>query len=264
MAGTALHADHGAVRSTSVIAAVAVLGALVAAGASGSRGAATAAPSFQLVFDGRHNAALLHEGTFTTSASFCAAGTAADLSVDSVSDTALREFTCAGAGGDFTARVTPLPAEHGGNGLWQIVAGPGVLANLRGKGTWSSTRLSGRLDDPATIAFRSTWQGVADFDVSPPSIAISSAVAHRLKRPKGAYALRVVLAFDDAVTYLVQVVDPRRPKSFLLYKPGTSAGAVTSTFRVKPAKGARSLRLTIAASDTVGNDATAETTVRLR
>ena len=187
------------------------------------------------------------------------------MSVDSVSETALRTFSCAGAAGGFTARVTPLPAEHGGNGVWQIIDGTGPLANLRGTGTWSSTRLSGALDDPATITFRSTWDGVADFDVTPPSIDVSNAVARRLKRPKGAYTLRLVLALDDAVSYLVQVVDPRKPKSFLVYKPGTTTGGtVTRSIRLRPAKDARSMRVTVTASDAVGNEATATTAVRLR
>src|SRR4051812_41691292 len=74
-----------------------------------SRGAgATLSPSsFQLVFDGKHNAELLHEGTFTTSSPLCLSGSAMDVSVEATTDTAVRRFTCA-AGGDFTAKVTPL------------------------------------------------------------------------------------------------------------------------------------------------------------
>jgi hypothetical protein len=87
--------------------------------------ARTAPLSFRLVFDGRHNAALLHEGTFTSSASFCPSGSAADVSVEATTDTALRRFTCLGGGGDFSARIAPLPAEHGGTGTWQIVDGTG-------------------------------------------------------------------------------------------------------------------------------------------
>ena len=99
----------------------------------GSGGAGAAVPSsFHLVFDGRHNAALLHEGTFTTSSSWCRSGTAADTAIDEATLTATRVFRCAG-GGDFTAKVTPLNAEHGGIGAWQIVAGSGTLADLRGE-----------------------------------------------------------------------------------------------------------------------------------
>ncbi len=66
-------------------------------------------------------------------AATCPSGSAADVSVEATTDTALRRFTCAG-GGDFSARIAPLPAEHGGTGTWQIVDGTGPLAGLRGKG----------------------------------------------------------------------------------------------------------------------------------
>jgi hypothetical protein len=229
----------------------------------------TAAPSFRLVFDGKHNAALLHEGTFTTSASFCPSGSAADVSVEATTDTALRRFACSGGGGDFSARIAPLPAEHGGMGTWQIVDGTGPLADLRGKGTWTSTRLSGRPDDPATITFRSSWEGVAAFDVSPPASAITSATARKLKRPKGAYAMRVVLSLTDnggdLVSYLFQVVDPRKPRSSLIYKLGqTSSGSAALTFRIKPAKGTRALRVDVVATDAVGNETPAKKLLRLR
>src|SRR5438270_14092632 len=59
-----------------------------------SRGAgATLSPSsFQRVFDGKHNAELLHEGTFTTSLPLCLSGSAIDVSVEATTDTAVRRF----------------------------------------------------------------------------------------------------------------------------------------------------------------------------
>jgi len=247
---------------------VLLIAAVMVAGANATRGARTAVTSFHLVFDGKHNAALLHEGLFTTSASFCSTGSAADVSIDSSTETSTRRFSC-GSAGDFTAQVTPLPAEHGGIGSWQIVDGSGSLANLRGKGTWTSTRLSGRLDDPATITFRSTWDGVADFDVSPPTVGVSSSSARKLSRPKGAYTLRVVLSLSDGegnlVVYSLQVVDPRKPVKVLAYKVGqTRTGSATSTVRLKPAKRTRILQLKIDASDALGNAAALVKTVRLK
>src|SRR6476659_7771765 len=112
------------------------LGVAIAAVALLSTGGAVAAPaSFQLVFDGKHQANLLHEGTFTTSSSSCPTGTTEDVSIDEPTLTAMRQFTC-DAGSSFMAKVGPLPAEHGGAGAWQIVAGSGALADLRGKGTF--------------------------------------------------------------------------------------------------------------------------------
>jgi hypothetical protein len=159
-------------------------------------GATSAASTFELVFDGRHTPDLLHEGTFTTSPTFCSSGQAADVSVDSSTDTATRTFRCSGSG-EFTARVTPLPAEHGGGGSWQIVGGSGAFANLRGKGRWRSIPLGGSSSDPATITFRSTWTGMVDFDVSPPTVAFSKATARKPKRPRGAYSLRLLLSLHD-------------------------------------------------------------------
>src|SRR5689334_15297923 len=116
MASTAAAANHAGVHTGRMLTIAAA--ALLAAPGVG----ATPPPSFHLVFDGRHNQALLHEGTFTTSSSWCSSGSAADVSIDDPTLTATRRFTCAG-GGDFTATVSPLRAEHGGSGSWQIVSG---------------------------------------------------------------------------------------------------------------------------------------------
>jgi len=53
--------------------------------------------------------------------------------------------------------VGRLSAEHGGTGTWQIVSGTGSLADLRGKGNFTSVRTGGDPNDPETITFRSTW-----------------------------------------------------------------------------------------------------------
>ena len=55
---------------------VLALAAFAVGGAAGVR----ATPSgFELVLDGRHRPDLTHEGTFTTTASFCPSGSAVDL-----------------------------------------------------------------------------------------------------------------------------------------------------------------------------------------
>jgi hypothetical protein len=245
-----------------------VVAALMAAGATATGGSRAAPASFKLIFEGRHNAALLHEGTFTSSVVGCPSGSAADVSFDTDTESALRRFSCAGSNGEFTARVAPLPAEHGGLGSWQIVAGNGPLANLRGKGTWTSTRLAGRPDDPATIVFRSTWDGVADFDVTAPTVGVSSVGVRKLRRPKGTYRLRVVLALSDAegggVSYRLEVVDPRKPLNLLGWKKGEATATSVATVRIHPAKTTRVLQLKIAANDAVGNAATFTKTVRLK
>ena len=270
MAENADAANHWGVKRRRLVstAAAVLVAALVAAGATATGGSRAAPASFKLVFDGRHNAALLHEGTFTSSVVGCPSGTAVDVSFDTETESALRKFTCAGSKGELTARVAPLPAEHGGLGSWQIVAGAGPLATLRGKGTWTSTRLAGRPDDPATIVFRSTWDGVADFDVTAPTVGVSSAGARKLRRPKGTYRLRVVLSLSDAeggvVSYRLEVFDPRKPLNLLGWKKGETTATSVAMVRVHPAKTTRFLQLKIAANDAVGNNTTFTKTIRFR
>ena len=82
------------------------------------------------------------------------------------------------SGARFIADVGPLFNEQDGSGTRQIVSGTGPLADLRGKGTWHSVRLRGVDSDPTTISFRNTWDGVADMDASPPTIAVTSSSVH--------------------------------------------------------------------------------------
>ena len=230
-------------------------------------GARRAPTEFRLVFDGKHTPALMHEGPFTTSASFCATGYAADRTIEADTDTAVRAFTCAGTTNSFTARITPVPAEHGGNGSWRIASGTGTLADLRGKGTWSSVRLSGSDGDPASITYRSTWQGLVDFDTAPPAIRVTKSSARKLRRPAGAYQLTFALRFDEpagsAVSYELTVVDPRN--SLQTSKFGeTTTGTAAVGLRVRPTKRTRILRVKVVATDPVGNTAELTTTRRIK
>lgn len=246
-----------------------VLGVAIAAVALLSTGGAAAAPAaFQLVFDGKHQTNLLHEGTFTTSYSSCPTGTAEDVSIDEATLTALRQFTC-DAGGSFTAKVGPLPAEHGGSGSWQIVEGSGPLADLRAKGTFTSVRLAGDPNDPETITFRSTWTGVADLDATPPTTGVRHWHAKKLKRPKGAYKVTLALLLTDngggPVSYELELVDPKKPSHSFAFKLGkTATGSVTRSLRIKVGKRTRRVRLKIEATDAVGNQSAFAKTFRLR
>jgi len=232
-------------------------------------GAGVAAPaSFQLVFDGKHQANLLHEGTFTTSFSSCPAGTAKDVSIDETTLTALRQFTC-DTGGSFTAKVGRLSAEHGGTGTWQIVSGTGSLADLRGKGNFTSVRTGGDPNDPETITFRSTWTGLADLDATPPVTRVAHWHAKKLERPKRTYTVKLTLSLTDngggAVSYALRIADPRKPSNALVFKSGkTSSGSVTKSFRIKVRRGTRRLRVKVDAGDAVGNQTSFAKTYRLR
>jgi hypothetical protein len=241
-----------------------VLGTVLAA-LTGLGGAEAASPAFQLVLDGRHDAQLQHEGTFTSGASWCPSGSITEIGVDATTDTATRRFSCSG-GAEFTATIRPLPAEHGGSGTWQIIGGSGPLADLRGKGTFTSTLVSGKPDEPATITFRSTWTGVADFDVDPPAITVASAIARRLVRPAGSYAVRVAVTLADSggsISYVLQVVDPKHPAKAFVYRVGRASGIVAATARIKVPSGMRAVRLQVEATDPVGNSSTLSRTIRL-
>jgi len=250
-----------------VLRGVALALATVASVAAGADGARRAPTTFRLVFDGQHTPALLHEGPFTTSASFCAAGHAADTNIEADTETAVRSFRCDGSADTFTARITPVPAEHGGNGGWRIVAGTGTLADLRGMGTWTSVRLGGTDDDPRTITYRSTWQGVVDFDAAPPAISVSRSTARKLKRPKGAFQLVFALSFDEpagnAVSYELTVVDPAT-KLRTARTGETTTGKASVALRLRPAKRTRVLTVAVEATDPLGNAAHLATKRRIR
>jgi hypothetical protein len=255
-------AHHCRVRT----ACVATIAALVVLSTGGAGAAAPS--SFQLVFDGKHNASLLHEGPFSTTSPFCPSGTAADVSVDEATLTALRRFTCS-AGGGFTAKVGPLPAEHGGSGSWQIVAGAGPLTDLRGKGTFASVRLSGDPADPSTITFRSTWTGLTDLDATPPTGHVTHWRATKLKHPKRTYRIQLGLSLTDngggPISYTLQLVDPRKPSNAIAFKLGTTGtGSLTRKLRIKVAKRTRRVQLKIHASDALGNESAFAKTFRLR
>lgn len=265
MAQTVGAADHARMNSRALLAAAAALTVAVAVPSAGNSRAS--ASEFELVFDGKHTPSLLHEGPFTTSASFCRSGFAVDTAVDPATESASRKFTCAATGATFIARVGRLPAEHGGSGTWQITEGSGPLADLRGKGTWSSVRLGGNPVDPATITFRSTWKGVADLDASAPTVAVAKRSVQKLRRPKGVYRLRLALSLQDAnaVSYTLAVIDPRRPFDWLATKSGTtSSGPASFALRIRPTKRTRILQLKVDASDAVGNMAAFTTNLRLR
>jgi hypothetical protein len=246
-----------------ILVAVAVM--LAAGAASGASGGTATPAGFGLVLDGRHRPDLTHEGTFTTSASFCPSGAAVDLT-ETTLHTVLGEFACAGSTDSFTAQVSPTPAEHGGTGSWKIVAGKGALATLRGKGTWTSVRLSGSDADPASITFRSTWHGVTDFDVAAPTLGLSKVAARKLRRPKRTYLIRCSFSLQDAggtVAYAVKVVDPTNLNE-ATKRGATAAGSASVALRIRPTKRARKLRLTIDATDPVGNATRVARTLRIR
>lgn len=153
-------------RTLAAVLALAAIGVLVAGSA---RGAPT---PFRLTFDGVQRPAtfpsvgeLQHEGAFTASAPFCAAGYAADVKqVFRPPVSSIRRFACSDRSGGIVVRVDRFPAEHvlHGHGAWTIVAGTGRYARLGGHGTWTTVAESGERFDPATTRFRTVWRGVVE------------------------------------------------------------------------------------------------------
>jgi len=211
---------------------------------------------------------LVDAGTFTSKAPFCESGSAVDVRLGPVDapGTATRLLTCADGSGSLTALVGSPQSEHQGTGTWSIVGGAGRYAGLRGRGTYRSERVSGDPDVPATIAFRNTWQGIVDADSVAPSIAIPTATATKLRRPSGAYALKLALALRDdvdgsSVSYTLRVTAGGVE---LARKFGTAESATLAlNVRIRPSARVKAVRLQLSAEDPVGNEARLSRSLRL-
>jgi len=250
-----------------------VAGAVLTAACAVVAGGAGATPTtFTLTFDGHHTAdtslpaGLRHEGPFTASAPACPAGTAKDVADVVVEPlTVLRTFECADGSGSFTVLLPSVASEHGGSSTWRIVRGTGKYELLRGSGTYQSTLVSGSPTDFGSITYHSTWTGIVDYDVAPPTIQVA-ARATRLRRPVGTYTVRVGLsllneAAGAKTTYVLEVFAGRA--SLTLRLGSTTTGHATLNLRLHPPKTARRLRLQVRATDVVGNESTAARMIAL-
>jgi hypothetical protein len=261
-----------AVIACTLVAVLAVAGRASAAGAdaafvpsvddSGDVVAASAASSFELVFAGGRGPAVWsdlgwrHEGTFTASAPFCSAGTAADVLHEfPFPDLAVRYLTCGDGSGSVSLHVAPFTAEEafGGIGTWTIVGGTGGYATLRGTGTWGTVPVDG-IGDHVTERFRATLAGVVAFDVAAPVVRFERL---RVTRRPGARALRVVFSAPDdvvgnAVSYRVTALSGGQ---VLGERVGTTtSGRTVSLTQVIPLRrAARRATVVVTATDPLGN-----------
>jgi hypothetical protein len=247
-----------------------VLGTMLALLTTG----ASAAPTpFSLIFEGAHvddptlPAGLRHDGRFTASSPFCSSGRAYDTRQinDGSSVTVWRVHTCDDGSGSFTAFMPFARAEHGGNGSWKIVEGTGRYAQLRGQGTYMGTLLSGDPNVFSTIVYRAQWQGVVDFDADPPVIESLSASARKLSTRVRRYLLRIGVIARDASSSISYTVNVRAGTVPLESKNvSTTSGQAAVTLRISPPRGARSVRISLVATDALGNGPTsASRTIRL-
>ena len=244
------------------------LAGLVAMSAATALAARSAASTFELVLQGRYEA--LFDGrlvaTFTSGAPFCESGAAADVphprgtQPPAKGGMTVRRYTCGDGSGSLTLETRNEEAAwDGGLGEWTIVEGTDRYAGLRGKGIFSHELLSGNPWDFAMpVEFRTRSEGFADVDVVAPSLAFTSATAAKLRRPAGAYALRIAIALRDDV--------PDNPVSYTLTasaggverarRVGTATGAISMKLRIRyirPPAGAPVL-LVLSGSDPVGNE----------
>lgn len=232
---------------------------------------ATAAPSpITLALDGLHPLGTrVHTGTFTAAQPLCASGSWLGNGVGG------RVFTCADGTGTFTASFDgELEHAQGATGPWAIFEGTGQYADLRGKGTGtidSSTTTGGGPGEPEGTfegTFKDTLRGVVDHDAIAPSIRLGQAKATWLATPKGWASLRIAFTSSDntagnAVTYAVTY-----EISGGAYQVGRRTGTTTSSriavsFKLRPQKSTRDVKIEIVAVDPVGNERHLVRTVKL-
>ncbi len=259
----------------------ALLVALVLVGAVAGLAAPSAPAKFELTIDARHEPVPAsadypfggrHTGRFTSRSPFCDAGSLVDRRIivsggGPVSNDRL--FTCDDGTGTLLVSILNPIAEHDPplQGSWRIVEGSGRYAGLRGTGRYRGEFLSGDAGDFLSVVFRSTWDGFADTDSVAPSIGFSSATLAKLRKPIGAYTLRLVLAIRDDVEgnpvgYAVVV----RSNGLELNRRigSTASPSLSMKLKLEPQnRKARAVQIEVTAIDPVGNESSATRSLRL-
>ena len=234
-----------------------------------ARGAATA---FELTFEAELEPpefVITKGGTFTSGAPFCASGRIVEVDNDYV--TATWRFTCDDGSGSLTVLLAAT---------WRIIDGSGSYAGLQGSGSQRAEMLckpwlGENCDLGKPILWRGTLVGVVDWGAEPdqpededtvaptnadtvaPTIAIASARAVKLRRPAGAYSIKVALALRDdiegnPVSYSLRVATARGVE--LAWRFGTATtGTVSIKLRIRPPVGARTVQLQLTGEDPVWN-----------
>jgi hypothetical protein len=247
------------------------LAGVIGVGAAPARSAATA---FELTFEAEFlppDFMTTEGGTFRSRAPFCAGGTFVQGVVGYPDGL---QFTCDDGTGSLTVVFPPL-SEGGG---WRILDGSGSYAGLRGRGSLRGEELCRPwLGENCNPNWRGTLVGVVDWGVEPewvaptnadtnadtvaPSLAFTSASVTKLRRPAGAYSIKVALSLRDdvdgnAVAYMLRVTQTRAHRLIVLASnEGTTAsGSLSTTLRVVPGKRVRSVQLRLSGSDPNGNE----------
>jgi hypothetical protein len=231
--------------------------------------ARTAANTFEINLEGRYEPVAVDEtgvwyqtrGTFSSGPPFCTTGKFADLG-EGVGRTT-RQFTCDDDTGTLTVSFTQSqyePAPPGaGEGIWRILDATGSYAGLRGRGSLRGELLGGEMSDPGSVTWRSTFHGAVDRDAVAPTVALPRAKVTKLRRPSGAYAIKLALALRDdaegnAVTYMVRATAVRTE---LVRTFGTATTPIVPvTLRIWPQNArVKKVRIQVVAEDPIGNSA---------
>jgi hypothetical protein len=213
-----------------------------------------------------------HEGTFAARAPFCRSGTVVELGTLDPWGVKYR-FTCHDGSGSVVVSsadvlfpwLDPLWLEPWTT-TWRIVEGTGRYVDLRGKGSLRSEILVADPDGRFTL--RSTLQGIAAEDAVAPTIGFSSVEVTKLRRPGGAYSLKLEIALRDnlegnPVSYTLRVTPATSARELASSFGTTQAGAVSVTMRTPRVYGLRAMLLRLTASDEVGNESSVSQVVKL-
>ena len=252
-------------RSVRSLVGIAAAGAV----ALGTAGASAAPTSLTLTFDGVHfidssvAGGMNHRGRFTAAPPLCPAGTAIDVQDIEVEPlTVLRRHTCDDGSGTFTSFLPTVRNEHGGLGSWKIVVGTGRYETLRGVGTYTGRLVSGDPNVFETIVYRTSWQGLVDFDAVAPTLT-ATARSKKLRRPARTYTIQT--AIDGHEPNIAYSVDIRAGKSYLALKTGASnSGRAIVPLRIRAARLVRSVNVIVTIADAVGNESTRTLAVKLK
>ena len=190
-----------------------------------------------------------------------------------------RRYTCADGSGSLTLAVSGpdgARATTPGGGQWTMASrDPAAIWACVGRGPPSESCSSGDPWDFASpIEVRTTLQGLVAADAVAPSLAFTSASVTKLRRPAGAYSIKVALSLRDdvegsTVAYMLRVKDAEtrlhRRLIDLASKEGkTASGSVSTALRVVPgSKRARSVQLLLSGSDPVGNEVSLTRSLKL-
>ena len=251
------------------------LAGVIGGGAAPVQAAGAAASELELTLEGKTawegEVPVSSGGRFTSRAPFCATGTFIDSA-------AQERLTCDDGTGSLTVSIADGPIGHAATSSWRILEGSGSYEGFRGRGSskWENLGYEGDLASGFTL-WRSTLRGVVERDAVAPTIALARATATKLRRPVGAYSIKLALALRDDVTdnpvsYLVRVLPEScargvercggRIELARSFGAASLRGVVPLTLHIVPRARLRAVRVHLSAEDPVGNKSSVDRVLR--